>query len=39
MGATYKDSLRVAYPPSQVADISISLDDFRSQFETKPERC
>lgn len=35
MKATYKNSLRIAYPPSQVADISISLDDFRSQFETE----
>lgn len=39
MGATYKNSLRIAYPPSQVADISISLDDFGSQFETKSAKC
>lgn len=36
MEGTYQNLLGVAYPPSKVEDVTISLDDLRCQLDTEP---
>lgn len=33
---TYEDFLGIAYPPGEVQDVTIGLDDLRCQFHTEP---